>query len=408
MSAPPPCCGSSDMLDRVLIVGAGPVGLACALFLVQRGVPVVVFEAEAVLPTDMRASTFHPPTLDMLSPFGIADLLVAEGHKARQWQYRRQDTGESIVFDLDVLAGLTQHPFRLQCEQFRLTHAIADRLQGHPLFTLVFGARAVRVEQTAAGVTACTETDGTETRYDGAYLVGADGAKSCVRRCLEIELKGETYARTSITAVVDFPFESHFAGLLNVNYVWTEQDHFSLMRVRDNWRIGFSPKPDQPVEQALEEGETQARLQEFLPTGSAYRIVHKAAYTVHRRVVDDFRAGRILLAGDAAHLNSPSGGMGMNSGVHDAHNLADKLARVLAGADPSLLDRYARQRRAIAVEDVQVQSDRNHRRHREKDPAQREIIWAELRETAADRDSMRGFLMNSSLLNSLKRAEEVH
>jgi 2-polyprenyl-6-methoxyphenol hydroxylase-like FAD-dependent oxidoreductase len=394
--------------EPVLIAGAGPAGLAAALFLVQRGVPVTVLEAEPALPEDMRASTFHPPTLDMFHESGIAARLVAQGHEAQRWQYHRTDTGDSVVFDLSVLADLTQYPFRLQCEQFRLTQEIVAYLAGNDLFQIRFGAAVEGVEHDAAGVTVHVVQEGCATTYRGSYLIGADGAKSRVRKLIGQELTGETYPRTSITLVVDFPFEQHIPGLLNVNYVWTADDHYSLMRVRDHWRTGYSPRADQTIEEAMEDAEMQRHLQRVLPTGARYNVVHSGAYTVHRRVADNFRVGRVILAGDAAHLNSPSGGMGMNSGVHDAHELVTCLADVLDGADPSLLDLYALRRRTIAIDEVQVRSDKNHKRHREKDPARREEIWADLKNVVGDRDRMREFLIGSSMIGSLQRAAGIN
>jgi 2-polyprenyl-6-methoxyphenol hydroxylase-like FAD-dependent oxidoreductase len=197
------------------------------------------------------------------------------------------------------------------------------------------------------------------------------------------------------------------SGILFVNYLWTADDHFSLMRVRDHWRVGFSPRPGQAVEDATSPEGVEHRLQDILPAGEPYRLVHIGHYSVHRRVIDSFRHGRILFAGDAAHLNSPAGGMGMNSGVHDAHNLAGKLGAVIKGADEALLDRYARQRRTIAVDEVQAQSDKNYKRHREKDPVLRRQIWDDLARTASDRETMRAFLRKTSMIDSLALAETI-
>jgi 3-(3-hydroxy-phenyl)propionate hydroxylase len=392
---------------HVIIAGAGPVGLSCALFLVARGVSVTVLEAEPELPTDMRASTFHPATLDMLTPSGIAARLVAQGVPAPQWQFMRRDTGGAIVFDLGLLSDVTAHPYRLQCEQFKLTRLIVEALADDPRCTIVFGASVAAVTQDADGVTVQAQIGGTPRSFRGAWLIGADGAHSLVRGCIGEALHGETYPLTSLTVSVDFPFQEHLAGLLNVNYVWTEGGHFSLMRVQDGWRVGYSPPSGLSIEEARSEAVIQRQLQVICPTGMPYRIMHRGAYTVHRRLVDRFRVGRVLLAGDAAHLNSPVGGMGMNSGIHDAANLADKLARVLDGADDALLDRYARQRRAIAAEDVQAQSDANFKRHRETDTSRREAHWAEMQATVADPERLRRFLLNASMIASVRRAEAI-
>lgn len=388
----------------VLIVGAGPVGLASALFLVERNIPVLVIEAGAELSEDMRASTFHPPTLDMLTPGGIADLLVPQGHVARQWQYRQHENGKNVVFDLSVLEGLTAHPYRLQCEQFRLTRAIVDKLRDNPLFEIRFNAALRAVGQDDGRAWADVAEADNMARIEAEYIIAADGGRSTVRSLLDLAFDGETYPRTSITVVVDHAFHTDIPGILPVNYLWTADDHFSLMRVGANWRVGFSPRSGQSLEAAISDEGIEERLQAILPRRETYRIVHVGAYSVHRRVIDNFRQGRILLAGDAAHLNSPAGGMGMNSGIHDAHSLAEHLAPVLNGADPALLDRYARRRRTIAVEDVQAQSDRNYKRHREKDPELRRQIWADFERTVADRALMRDYLFRSSMLASLQRS----
>ncbi|MBL8629300.1 MAG: FAD-dependent monooxygenase [Rhodospirillaceae bacterium] len=395
------------MSDNVVIVGAGPVGLSAALFLVAEGIPVTVLEAAPVLPEDMRASTFHPATLDMLASSGIAAKIVAEGHKATQWQYFRADTKDAAIFDMRVLADVTAHPFRLQCEQFRLTKAIVAELQSHPLFTIHFGATAVSCDETADGVRVTARIEGRDEAFPGRYVIGADGAKSAVRGWLGLDLVGETYTRTSITVVVDYPFERHLGEMLYVNYVWTADDHYSLMRVRDHWRTGFSPKAGQSIADAVADESIQAHLNRILPSRTPYPLVHKGAYTIHKRIADTFRRGRILLAGDAAHLNSPSGGMGMNSGIHDAAELVESLVQVLRGADDAVLDRYSRRRRTIAIEDVQAQSDANYKRHREKDPVKREEIWRDLKTTCADRDKLRAFLMKSSMIASVARAATI-
>lgn len=389
---------------RVLIAGAGPVGLTSALFLVGKGVPVLVVESGPELSEDMRASTFHPPTLDMLKASGIADRLIPQGHIAQQWQYRQHENGKSVVFDLSTLEGLTAHPYRLQCEQFRMTRAIVEMLADNPLFEIRFNAAVESVGQDDGGAWAdVAQADGT-VRIDAEYIIAADGGRSTIRRLLDLSFDGETYPRTSITVVVDHAFQNDIPDILPVNYLWTADDHFSLMRVGANWRVGFSPRAGQELDEATSPKGIEERLQAILPRRDSYRIVHVGAYSVHRRVIDNFRHGRILFAGDAAHLNSPAGGMGMNSGVHDAHALAEHLGPVLEGADPALLDRYARRRRAIAVEDVQAQSDRNYKRHREKDPELRKQIWADFEHTVADRNLMRDFLFRSSMLASLERS----
>lgn len=390
----------------VVIAGAGPVGLSCALQLVRAGVPVVVLEREAELPTDMRASTFHPSTLDLLHESGLAARLVACGTPVPRWQFMRH-RGERIVFDLGQIADLTRHPFRLQCEQFRLTRLIAGELRENPLFELRLGAPVTGVSQDGDAVRVDFGDADAAGRLTAAWLIAADGGRSTLRGLLGLAFEGSEFSRTSITLVLDHPFHRDHPELLGVNYVWTDQGHYSLMRVREQWRFTYSPRPGQSVDEALADDQAQASLQAVYPSAKPYRIRQRNHYTLHQRCLDRFRVGRILFAGDAAHLNSPAGGMGMNSGIHDAYCLAAHLLPVLAGADPALLDRYDRRRRTIAREEVQRLSARNYRRHRETDPRRRGEIWRELQRTAQDPARLRDYLLDASLLRSLERERQI-
>lgn len=389
------------------IVGAGPTGLCCALWLVRAGIRVTVLEREHGLPEDLRASTFHPATLDLLRDSGIADQLVGEGTRAPRWQYWRHGSEERIVFDLDLVAGETNYPFRLQCEQFRLTYAIACELRDHPLFALHRGCRVTAVQPEADGVALEYEDTGGLRRDRCSWLIAADGAHGAVRKSLGLAFEGSAFPRTSITLVLEDALQEQVPGLLPVNYVWTEDSHYSLLQLRDCWRFTYSPEPGQSVDEALGERAAQARIQGLFPRRPPYRIRHRNHYTIHQRCMDSFRHGHVLFAGDAAHLNSPSGGMGMNSGIHDAASLVEHLLPVLAGEDEALLDRYDRRRRTIAREEVQRLSARNHRRHRETDPERREAIWAELAATAADPERAREYLLESSMIASLRREKTI-
>ena len=146
-----------------------------------------------------------------------------------------------------------------------------------------------------------------------------------------------------------------------------------------------------------------AFLQSIAPQTSAYPVERVAPYRIHQRVASTYRVGRLLLAGDAAHLNSPTGGMGMNSGVHDAFNLAGKLRRVWAGEDARVLDAYVAERRPVAIEHVVQQSDRNRSRMKERDPERRRVILADLQAIAADPVRCRAFLLKSSMIEGLRR-----
>ena len=138
---------------RVLIAGAGPAGCVSALILARAGIPVTVFEAEPELPTDLRASTFHPPTLDMLHRLGLSEHLVDNGLIAPNYQFRDRQSGDAVTFHMACLEGLTRYPFRLQCEQFKLTRAAVAALDKEPLAEIRYGNAAKAVSQDNDGVT---------------------------------------------------------------------------------------------------------------------------------------------------------------------------------------------------------------------------------------------------------------
>ena len=139
------------MSQSVIIAGAGPAGCAAALYLAQNGIPVTLLEGQATLPLDLRASTFHPPTLDMLASLGVTEKLIPQGLIAPTYQHRDRRSGEAAIFDLGVLKGETDHPFRLQVEQFKLTQLICDMLEDYPHATVRFSRQVIGFRQNAQG-----------------------------------------------------------------------------------------------------------------------------------------------------------------------------------------------------------------------------------------------------------------
>lgn len=392
---------------QVVIVGAGPVGLSAAMRLEAFGLSTIVLEAEGDLPEDLRASTFHPPTLDMLAQYGLAEPLIAQGLKCEHWQIRQHETGERAVFDLSHLKGETDHPFRLQCEQFRLCRILADHLSGADHVSIRMGASVVDVRQDDDSVAVSYEQGGERHSVKARYLIGADGARSAVRTLLGWELEGKTYPETTILAITDFRFEDHIEGLSNVNYCWTEGGTFSLLRLKEFWRCSLYPRGDETTEEGLTAESIQRKLQAIVARDEPYKVLEVRPYRVHMRIAPDYRKGRVILAGDAAHINSPSGGMGMNGGVHDAFNLTEKLKAVLDGADTGLLDLYTRQRRPIAEQEILAQADRNRGRMHERDPERRKVMMSELQAMLADPVRHKAYVMQSSMIDGLRKAETL-
>ena len=399
-------------MSDVVIAGAGPVGLTLALRLARHGIYAIVLEALDAPERDLRASTFHPPTLDLLEEDGITPLLIANGLIAPTWQVRMHATGESAEFDLSILRGHTRHPYRVQCEQSKLVDFLLARLaSAHPQVRVRFGHRVTGLETRDDGVTMVCDTSAGEQRFFARYAVGCDGARSAVRKHLGLGFEGETFPENVILAATDFPFHEHMAGLSTINYCWKENGTFSLLRLPNLWRVSLYPDEGESMEAALETDAIERKLQQICANPAGYRIAAKRNYRIHQRVVARYRVGRVILAGDAAHINSPSGGMGMNGGIHDAFNLADKLAVTLASGstapDEAPLDHYERQRRPVALEHVLAQSGRNRARMQELDPAKRRAALAELQAIAHDPERALQHLLNTSMITGLKQAEAV-
>jgi 3-(3-hydroxy-phenyl)propionate hydroxylase len=384
-------------MDSVLIAGAGPVGLAAANVLADAGVPVTVLEAEPRLPENLRASTFQPPTLDMLARFGAARRLMEMGRVARRLQYRDRK-GWVAQFDFGAIAGDTEHPFRVQCEQFRLNQVLAQRLGD-----VQFSSQVTAVEQDAEGVSV---TVNGARRLRAAWLIGADGGRSRVREALGIRLDGFTWPERFLVASTPFDFAAALPGLCDVSYFADPQEWFFLLRVPGVWRAMFPVREEEKDEEVLSEERIQARLQRVVRQQSAYEITHRTLYSVHQRVAQSYRSGRCFLAGDAAHLNNPLGGMGMNGGIHDGFSIAEKLAAVIKGREPeALLDAYGRQRRPVALEYVNKITIANKRNLETRDAAEQQRWREEMTRTAADPALAREYLLRISMITSLRRSE---
>ncbi len=391
------------MSDRVLIVGAGPVGLVAAANLIRHGIPVTVFEAGTDLSTESRASTFHPPTLDMLADLGAAGPLIAQGLRAPEFQYRTK-AGLIAQFDFGAIADATRHPYRLQCEQSRLTRILVDRLRGNPNFTIEFGSPIRDLSETPDGVEVTIVRSGASERRRGLWVIGADGARSDVRRALGISFEGFTWPERYLVVSTPFEFRDVITDLVWVNYVADPERWYFLLRTPSHWRVMFRIAAEESDEVALSEEFAQHLMAQIVPGKPSYDIAHTTLYRVHQRVAETFRKGRAFVIGDAAHVNNPLGGMGMNGGIHDAMNLTGRLALIWRGRAPvSELDRFAQQRRLITMEHVETQSIRN-----KKDLESPSAEFAErLHHIAADPQRTYDFLLAVSMISSLRQAERL-
>jgi 3-(3-hydroxy-phenyl)propionate hydroxylase len=391
--------------DRVIIVGGGPVGAVGALLLAQAGIAVTLVEAERDVVMDYRASTFHPPTLDLLEATGVTQGLIERGLIAPTMQIRDRRAGKVAEFDSALLKGDTRYPFRLQCEQFKLVALVYDMLRTIPGVELRLGSRAVAIAQTEDDVTVDVAGPAGPDAITGAYAIAADGGRSIVRKTFDIAFDGMTYPEQFLVAGTRFDFRSAMPDICSVNYTADPEEWYLLLQIPDMWRVIMPVAPERSPDDAISEGSLQASLQNLLPRDAPYDIAVRAIYRVHQRVAARYRAGRVFLAGDAAHLNNPLGGMGLNGGLHDVISLAGRLARVWhGGADERVLDGYEAQRRPEAITAINAITERNKKLLEERDPDIRRKRLDELRRIAADPAASYRYLLDASMISSLRRS----
>ncbi len=392
---------------HVLVAGAGPTGLVSAVALARRGARVTVFEALADRALDLRASTVHPPTMEMLDTLGVMPQLLTQGLHSPYWQFRDRHTGPIAIFDLSLLKDEVQFPFRLQCEQFKVTAALLAELRKYSHASVRFNARAQHVQQDEGGVTLFLSDRDEEFQASGDWLIAADGASSAIRRDLGIEFDGFTYPERFLLVSTPHDFCDRMPDLNLSNYFSDPKEWLVMLRVQEFWRILFPTAQGESDAEVLDDGRIQRRLRSIAGHTQLLPVAHKTLYSVHQRVAQIYRRERVLLVGDAAHINNPLGGMGMNGGIHDAINLVDKLSQVIEGGDEGLLDLYSRQRKAVALDYVQQWTHRNREILRETDPAARKANLEELKATAADPARARPYLRKTSMMASLELARSI-
>ncbi len=399
-------------MDRtqVIVAGAGPTGAVAAYALARRGIDVTLMEAHPEPQEDMRASTFHPPTLEMLEALGLREALEAQGLRAPVYQYRNRRSGEVLSFDLTEVTDVLRYPYRLQCEQYKLSRLVAGLLASHPHGRILQGHRVIAVEQDGAGVTVTAETGHETIRLRADYLIAADGAGSTIRKATGIPFDGFTYPEKFLTLSTAYPAERHFSDLAHVSYIADQSEWCVLLRVPTLWRVLVPASADEPDE-ALRSDEKRRQVFGglFGDAGRDADTHHRTVYRVHQRVARTFRQGRILLAGDAAHLNNPLGGLGMNAGIHDAVNLVAKLAPILQedGDAELLLDRYDRQRRTVIHDFVQRQTKANKQAMEAGSQEAQRLGQARMAAILADEAARRDYLLQQSMHTSLQQERAI-
>jgi 2-polyprenyl-6-methoxyphenol hydroxylase-like FAD-dependent oxidoreductase len=346
--------------EAVIVAGAGPVGLTAALLLADAGVPVTVVEKRAQLSAASKASTFHPPTLAILHHLGVLDAVQGLGQVVDRLQYRTAADGVFAEFPLSDLRGETPFPYRLHLEQAQLTSIMLERLAAHPHARVLFATELVDVVAGPRTVEARVRREGREETLAASYLIGADGSRSDVRRSLGIAFDGEDYPDKVLRVMTTDDLGTLLPGIAPVTYLFNHGRSASFLRMPDCWRIILRVPREVDDATALDPDWIFARLADVMPHCRRLpTVVMKDVYGVARRVAASYRAGRVVLIGDSAHITNTRGGMNMNCGLHDAFAVAPAIARALRNGNAADVDAAADERRRVATQLLIPRTDRN-------------------------------------------------
>src|SRR5437879_7415179 len=388
---------------NILVAGAGPVGSVAALACARFDHRVTLLEAQERIDDSPRASTTQPPTLEILAQLGLIDEYIAQGLVSPTFQFWDRPTRRLIAeFDFSRLRGETAYPFVVQTEQHKLANMAIKRLRCMPNAEVLLGCSVSGISQDQTQVTVAAG----ERQFTADYVIGCDGGRSTVRKQIDIEFEGYTWPERFLVITTQFDFQAALGCCLR-NYMADPGEWTNLFKVagddlKGRWRAVYNTRPDETDEEALSDDSVRARLARCYAPNADW--LHLNLYSVHQRVAKNFRKGRVFLCGDAAHVNNPIGGLGLNCGIHEAWELAGLLDRVLRGAPDSILDAYERRRRPLNIKYVQEQTVANKKQLEERDPARREKGFEELRRTAEDPARHKAFLMRASLLESTRDA----
>ena len=402
--------------DPVVIAGGGPVAMVLALALYQANVPIVVLETLEEPFMDQRAASHHPPTMEMLDSLGLAEHMLAEGLKSPVYRFHDRVNHEVVAeFDLGDLKDELKFPYVTQFEQYKLVRLILALYGDNADFDVRFSHTVTGLTQFDDHVDVTVERgDGTAETIRGSYLVGCDGGRSTVRKQAGIDFVGFTYPEKFIKIGTYFDLMAHDERIAIRNYFSHPAEWCNLFKVYGEpskppiWRFVVPMRVDETEEEAKTNEAMQARLKRFFPRDEDFEIAYANVYTVSQCVAETFNKGRVLLAGDSAHVNNPIGGMGLNGGIHDAINLASKLAPVWRGeASADGLDLYTRQRHKASTDFTQAQTIANKKQLEERDPATRKQRLDELRRISEDKEQARAYMRRAQLIDSVKAAESV-
>lgn len=382
----------------VAVVGAGPVGLFAALRLAQSGANVAVVEQQDALGTQSKASTFHASTLELLDEAGVAEAFLPKGMVIDELQWRDLDGAILARLPFSLLTGLTRFPIRLHAEQTELTPLLAQALAALQPGALRFGTQALSIAQDERGASVEVAGSGGTQRVDARYVVLADGAASTLREQLGIEFPGSVYESRALRVITREDLRDRLDDLSGMTYVRDERGSASILGMPDHWRLIFRVRGQESSEALLRPESVRALVDAIVP-GMTIDDAH--TYGNRRHVAGAYRRGRVMLMGDVAHVTTTAGGMNMNTGLHDAFDIAGALAPALAGASGAggALDAVAERRRRV-VTDVIV--PRTEARAAGADGLAEELRQAvsAIQRTAADPERAKRYLWDASMLDT--------
>ncbi len=386
--------------NEIVIVGAGPTGLVAALALTQGGIPVRILERQPTLSTESRASTFHPSSMHIFERLSFIDDLHRGAVVVPRVQFRDRQKGPFATLDYSVIEDQTAYPYRLQIEQSKVTSRLAERLTAAGV-EVEFNNEVVQVHVDDSGQSVVTTSSPEGVReLQARFVIGADGAASIVRRTIGRAFTGLTYPERYLVVSSEFPFEEALDDIELVNYISDPQEWLAILRTPDHWRVTFPLGPEVDDQAVQAPTELRRRLRQVTGTDADY--THSNIYRVHRRVASSFSRGTTFLVGDAAHVNNPLGGLGMNSGVLDAYFLSQRiLGHLLDGKPYSHVEAYAAIHRDLALNVVGKQTNYNWVSLRESDEEARAAQQRELAAVVADPDRAKEHVRGSALLSAL-------
>lgn len=353
---------------QVLIVGAGPVGLLTAVALAQAGIDVTVVEADAQLNDSPRAAVYFSVSLVALRELGVLADLEACSLKVSGFGFHAPEFDYHPVLSMACMTGIT-FDYQLHCGQ----HVVARIAMEHAMrigARVHFSHKLVGLAQLPGGVLADVATPQGNKRIGASWVIGADGARSTVRRLLGVEFEGHTWPNRFVATNIYCDMAAH--GYQQSNFICDPVygGVVAQLDAQGLWRLTYHESAEHPAETFLER--LPAKFAGFIPAGVPYRIHAASPYVIHQRCATRLRVGRVLLAGDAAHATNPCGGLGLTSGIWSGMILSDVLGEVIAGrADDSILDRYSDERRRIFWDIASPGASENKRMMEESDREKR-------------------------------------